>query len=147
MNARQREKTINPVNQRRILVVDDEPLNRKLFALTLSKRGYHVEQASDGYNGFVLAHDHQPDLIVMDVRMPKLSGLEVARTLKESVYTKDIPLVIATAFLIDEAALRDSKCDGYMTKPFAIKDFIKLIDSLIEHSPPRDRDRPMAAAS
>ena len=132
---------------RRILVVDDEPLNMKLFALTLSRRGYEVVQASDGYNGFVLAHDHQPDLIVMDVRMPKLSGLEVARTLKESAFTKDIPLVIATAFLIDEATLRESKCDGYLTKPFVIKDFISLIESLLEAKPQREAEPPLAVAS
>jgi len=132
MSSKPRDKHAKPVNQRRILVVDDEPLNMKLFALTLSKRGYEVVQAADGYHGFVLAHDNQPHLIVMDVRMPQLSGLEVARTLKESIHTKDIPLVIATAFLIDEAALRDSKCDGYLPKPFVIKDFISLVDSLID---------------
>jgi two-component system cell cycle response regulator DivK len=140
MNTRQRSKRGDPVGQRRILVIDDEPLNRKLFALTLGKYGYQVVQAEDGFHGFVRAHDDRPDLIIMDVRMPNLSGLEVTRTLKESIHTKDIPVIIATAFLIDDATLRESKCDGYLPKPFAIEKFIDLIDSLIERQPVRERE-------
>lgn len=131
MNTKQQDKQIPPVEQRCILVVDDEPLNLKLFTLALKRRGYRVLEAADAFHGFVMAHDQHPDLIIMDVRLPKLSGLEVTRTLKESVHTKDIPIVIATAFLIDDAALRESKCDSYMPKPFRVKDFLALIESLI----------------
>ena len=123
------------VNQRCVLIVDDEPLNLKLFALTLTRRGYRVLQATDGFQAFVLAHDGRPDLIVMDVQLPEISGLEITRTLKNSVHTKEIPIVIATAFLIDEENLRESGCDGYITKPYAMKDFIELIESLIERNP------------
>src|SRR6266851_7359013 len=123
-------------DQRCILVVDDEPLNLKLFNLTLIKRGYRVLQASDGYHGFVLAHDGRPDLIIMDVQLPGISGLEVTRALKDSIYTQNIPIVIATAFILDEERLRESGCDGYITKPYAMKDFIDLIESLIDRNPP-----------
>src|SRR4029079_691203 len=95
-------------------------------------------QAADGYNGFVLAHDKQPDLIIMDVRMPKLSGLEVARTLTESVYTKDIPLIIATPFAVDDETLSECKCDGYLRKPFILKEFIDLVESLIDQASLRE---------
>src|SRR5438552_14325713 len=98
-NARNTKNT-GPVDQRCILVVDDEPLNLKLFNLTLIKRGYRVLQASDGYHGFVLAHDGRPDLIVMDVQLPGISGLEVTRALKDSIYTQNITIVIATAFIL-----------------------------------------------
>src|SRR5216684_1892154 len=125
----------NSADQRCILVIDDEPLNLKLFNLTLIKRGYRVLQASDGYHGFVLAHDGRPDLIVMDVQLPGISGLEVTRALKDSVHTQNIPVVIATAFIIDEEKLRESRCNGYMTKPYAMKDFIALIESLIDRDP------------
>jgi two-component system cell cycle response regulator DivK len=125
----------NSTDQRCILVVDDEPLNLKLFNLTLIKRGYRVLQASDGYHGFVLAHDGRPDLIIMDVQLPGISGLEVTRALKDSVHTQNIPVVIATAFIIDEEKLRESRCNGYMTKPYAMKDFITLIESLIVPNP------------
>jgi two-component system cell cycle response regulator DivK len=128
-------KNRGPVDQRCILIVDDEPLNMKLFTLTLIRRGYRVLQASDGYHAFVLAHEGRPDLIVMDVQLPEISGLEITRTLKDSIHTRDIPIVIATAFLIDKEELRDSGCDGYITKPYAMKDFIELIGSLIERSP------------
>jgi two-component system cell cycle response regulator DivK len=124
-----------PANQRCVLIVDDEPLNLKLFTLTLTKRGYRVLQASNGYHAFVLAHDGRPDLIVMDVQLPEISGLEVTRTLKDSFHTNNIPIVIATAFIIDEGKLRESGCDGYITKPYAMKDFIDLIESLIERNP------------
>ncbi|SRR6266536_2787849 len=126
--------TDRPVDQRCILVVDDEPLNLKLFTLTLIRRGYRVLQATHGYQGFVLAHDCRPDLIVMDVQLPEISGLEVTRTLKDSIHTQSIPIVIATAFLIDEEKLRESGCDGYITKPYAMNDLIELIGSLIERS-------------
>ena len=133
-NARNTKNT-GPVDQRCVLVVDDEPVNLKLFTLTLIRRGYRVLQASDGYHAFVLAHDGRPDLIVMDVQLPQISGLEITRTLKDSIYTQNIPIVIATAFIIDEEKLRESGCDGYITKPYAMKDFIGLIGSLIERNP------------
>src|SRR5712691_9906915 len=95
-------KNPGPIDQRCILIVDDEPLNLKLFALTLIRRGYRVLQASDAYRALALAHDSRPDLIVMDVQLPEISGLDVTRTLKSSIHTRNIPIVIATAFLIDE---------------------------------------------
>jgi two-component system cell cycle response regulator DivK len=118
-------------NRRKILVVDDEPMNMKLFTLTLNKRGYNVLQAADGFHGFVLANDELPDLIVMDVRMPLLSGLQVTRSLKDSSYTRNIPVLIATAFLIDEEELRESGCDAYIAKPFATRKFLGAVDSLL----------------
>ena len=90
-------KNTEPVDQRCILIVDDEPLNLKLFNLTLMKRGYRVLQATTGYHGFVLAHDGRPDLIIMDVQLPEISGLEVTRTLKDSTHTKKIPIVSPVA--------------------------------------------------
>jgi CheY-like chemotaxis protein len=134
-------------NRPRILIIDDEPLNMKLFTLTLNRRGYRVLQASDGYQGFVLAHDSRPDLIVMDVQLPSLSGLDVTQALKDSIHTRDIPIVIMTAFLIDDEELRKSRCDGYMPKPFIIKDFVKLIETLIECSPHQGRNALTAAVA
>ena len=135
METGQNIENTGHVNQRCVLIVDDEPLNLKLFALTLMRHGYRVLQAADGFQGFILAHDGRPDLIVMDVQLPEISGLEITRTLKNSVHTKNIPIVIATAFLIDEEKLRETGCDGYITKPYAMKDFIQLIESLIERNP------------
>jgi len=135
MEIKRGDRNKDSIDQRCVLIVDDEPLNLKLFTLTLIKQGYRVLQATDGYHGFVLAHDDLPDLIIMDVQLPKISGLEITRTLKDSAHTQNIPIVIATAFLIDEEELRESGCDGYMTKPFAMKDFIGLIEALIGRKP------------
>lgn len=118
-------------SRKKILVVDDEPLNMKLFALTLNKRGYEVLQASNGFHAFVLANEELPDLIVMDVRMPHLSGLQVTRSLKDSDHTQKIPVLIATAFLIDEEELRASGCDGYITKPFPTRKFVDAVNALL----------------
>jgi CheY-like chemotaxis protein len=104
----------------------------KLFALTLSRRGYRVLQATNGYHAFVKAHDDRPDLIIMDVRLPTLSGLEVTRTLKSSVNTREIPIIVSTAYLIDEEELRESRCDAHIIKPFVMSEFINLIDSVLK---------------
>lgn len=134
MSSKERGKRGEPGDRGSILIIEDEPLNMKIFALTLAKHGYRVLQAADGYHGFVMACDNNPDLIVMDVRLPGVSGLEVTRALKNSIYTRDIPIIVATAFLIEEAALRESGCDGYIPKPFAMREFIGLVDSLVAKS-------------
>jgi two-component system, cell cycle response regulator DivK len=131
MSANQLKLAESP---KKILIVDDEPLNMKLFALTLNKRGYSVLQASDGFHAFVLANDELPDLIVMDVRMPHLSGLQVTRSLKDSDHTQNIPVLIATAFLIDEEELRASGCDAYIAKPFATRKFVDAVSALLKQA-------------
>ena len=85
-------KKTHPVDQRCILIVDDEPLNLKLFTITLIRQGYRVLQATDGYKGFVLAHDGRPDLIIMDIQLPGISGLEVTRMIKNNIHTRGIYL-------------------------------------------------------
>ncbi len=114
-----------------VLVVDDEPLNMKLFTLMLARRGYRVLEACDGYQGLDLARRERPDVIIMDVQLPGVSGLEVTRLLKDDPKTRDIPVIIATAFLIEEEDLLKSGCDGYMPKPFVMSQFVKLIGSLV----------------
>ena len=132
---------------KKILVVDDEPLNMKLFALTLNKRGFDVLQASNGFHAFVLANEELPDLIVMDVRMPNLSGLQVTRSLKDSSHTKKIPVLIATAFLIDEEELRQSGCDAFISKPFATRNFVDTVNSLLNDAGAGDAaEKPLASA-
>jgi two-component system, cell cycle response regulator DivK len=121
-------------NRKKILVVDDEPLNMKLFALTLNKRGYEVLQASNGFHAFVIANDELPDLIVMDVRMPNLNGLQVTRSLKDNNHTRKIPVLIATAFLIDEEELKESGCDAYIAKPFATRKFVDAVNALLNEA-------------
>src|SRR5215207_4915955 len=93
-----------------VLIVDDDPLNLKLFSVILAARGYRVLQAIEGYRGIDLAHEEQPDLIIMDVQLPGISGLAITRALKTEHSTSAIPIIIATAFLIEEEELRASGC-------------------------------------
>src|SRR5437773_7293593 len=100
MESCQNIENTGPVNQRCVLIVDDEPLNLKLFALTLMRHGYRVLQAADGFQAFILAHDRCPDLIVMDVQLPEISCLEITCSLKNSTQTKDIHIMFVSAIII-----------------------------------------------
>jgi two-component system cell cycle response regulator DivK len=114
-----------------ILIVDDDDLNRKLFGALLGARGYRIVQAADGSRAIDLAHQEQPDLVIMDVQMPGISGIEATLALKSDHNTSAIPVIVTTAFLIEEDELRASGCDAYMTKPFASSDFMTLVESFV----------------
>jgi two-component system cell cycle response regulator DivK len=133
-------------NHKTILIVDDDALNLKLFSVILAARGYRVLQASDGPRGIDLANQERPDLVIMDVQLPGISGIEATQVLKRDCNTWAIPVIVATAFLIEEDELRESGCDACMTKPFASSEFIALIESFFERSTARqpvlNLDRP-----
>ena len=117
-----------------ILIVEDNPLNMKLFSAMVAAQGYGVLQAGDGLFGLELARREHPDLIIMDVDLPGISGLEATRLLKADAETRDIPIVITTAYEYDDE-IRASGCDGYMSKPISVADFVGLIDSLMAQDP------------
>ena len=117
-----------------ILIVEDNALNMKLFSAMVAAQGYGVLQAGDGSGGVDLAHREHPDLIIMDVDLPGISGLEATRLLKADPTTRDIPIVITTAYEYDDE-IRASGCDGYMSKPISVADFVGLIDSLMAQDP------------
>ena len=117
-----------------ILIVEDNPLNMKLFSAMVAAQGYGVLQAGDGLFGLELARREHPDLIIMDVDLPGISGLEATRLLKADPGTCDIPIIITTAYEYDDE-IRASGCDGYMSKPISVADFVALIDSLMAENP------------
>ena len=117
-----------------ILIVEDNPLNMKLFSAMIAAQGYDVLQAGDGLRGVDLARQEHPDLIIMDVDLPGISGLEATRLLKADAETRDIPIIITTAYTYDDE-IRASGCDGYMSKPISVADFVELIDSLMAQDP------------
>ena len=102
--------------ERRVLIVEDNPLNMKLFAAMLTAEGYRVLEAPDGPSGLDLAHRRHPDLIVLDVKLPGMSGLEVAQSLKAAPDTADIPILATSAFTAPEdiERVRAAGCDGFM---------------------------------
>jgi two-component system, cell cycle response regulator DivK len=122
----------NPDPGQCVLIVDDDALNLKLFATSLTRRGYRVLLAMDGRRGIDLACRERPDLIMMDVQLPDMSGLEATRTLKSNDDTRDIPVMITTAFLIDSEELRKSGCDGFLAKPFSAPQLMSLMASLMQ---------------
>ena len=103
----------------RVLVVDDNPTNLKLAADVLRFDGYDVATAADAADAITAIEARQPDLILMDVQMPRIDGLTLTRRLKAEAATKDIVIVALTssAMLGDEEKARQAGCDGYITKP------------------------------
>jgi two-component system, cell cycle response regulator DivK len=122
--------------RRNVLIVEDNPLNMKLFEAIVASQGWHVLQATDGPQALKLAHAHRPDLIIMDIGLPGISGLAVAQSLKAADDTHDIPIIMTTAYEQQDLDndLRNSGCDEFMSKPIAVDAFRCLCKSLIERS-------------
>jgi two-component system cell cycle response regulator DivK len=114
---------------RRILVVEDNELNMKLLNDVLEAHGYDVLSTGEGAVALEWAKQYQPDLILMDLQLPDMSGLEVTRQLKADEATRRIPVVAVTAFAMagDEKKARDNGCDAYVAKPIVLRDFLNLI--------------------
>ena len=120
-----------------VLIVEDNALNMKLFSAMVDSQGYHVLQASDGRSALDLAHRLHPNLIIMDLQLPDMSGLEVTRSLKAEAATRDIAIIATTAYALrgDEEKIQASGCDGYMAKPIAVTELLDLIEALIARAP------------
>ncbi|MEM1390944.1 MAG: response regulator [Pseudomonadota bacterium] len=116
-----------------VLIVEDNPLNMRLFTDLLEVSGYGVLQCIDGRTVNKLAIEKQPDLIIMDIQLPEVSGLDITRWLKDDERTRDIPVLAVTAFAMrtDEERVREAGCEDYLSKPIQIQSFIKTVDSLI----------------
>ncbi len=117
---------------RTVLVVEDHDLNRKLFHDVLEAGGYNVLQAKDGMEGWRIAREQRPDLIVMDIQLPEVSGLKVAKWLKDDETLKSIPVIAITAFAMDghEEKIRGGGCDAYIVKPISIPSFLQTVERL-----------------
>ena len=116
-----------------ILIVEDNELNMKLFNDLLQANGYGTIQTMDGREAIGLAREHQPDLILMDIQLPEISGLEITRMLKTDNDLKNIPVVAVTAFAMkgDEEKILKGGCEGYIAKPISIPKFLETISSFL----------------
>ena len=121
------------ITRRCVLIVEDNALNMKLFSAMISAQDCEVLQAENGSRALELARRRHPDLIIMDLQLPDMSGLEVTRALKAAADTREIPVIATTAFTTssDEAASRASGCDAFMAKPIAISEFLELVETLL----------------
>ena len=115
---------------RKVLIVEDNVLNMKLFKDLLEARGYTALQATDGLAALQMARLHRPDLILMDIQLPEVSGLEATQRLKADEELRSIPIVAVTAFAMrgDEEKVRQAGCDGYITKPISIDPFMQAVE-------------------
>ena len=118
---------------KRILIVEDNELNMKLFNDVLSSQGYETVQTRDGNEAQSLARAHAPDLILMDIQLPKVSGLDVIKWLKDDPRTATIPVIAVTAFAMkgDEDNIRASGCEDYISKPISLVKFLETIRTYI----------------
>jgi len=118
---------------KRILVVEDNPLNMKLLRDVLEAHGYETIATGEGGAALPLASEHQPDLILMDLQLPDISGFDAVRQLKDHAPTRAIPVVAVTAFAMtgDERKALMSGCDGYVAKPISLRKFIEVVERFI----------------
>jgi two-component system cell cycle response regulator DivK len=117
-----------------VLIIEDNELNMKLFADLLRAQGYEVLQSGEGVHGFQLAREHSPDLVVMDIQLPVISGLEITRWMKEDPELAHIPVVAVTAFAMkgDETRILEGGCEAYIAKPISVAAFLEIIRRLLE---------------
>ncbi len=119
---------------KKILIVEDNELNMKLFCDLLEAHDYDTIPTRNGMSALDLAHEHRPDLILMDIQLPEVSGLEVTKWLKEDDQLKSIPVVAVTAFAMkgDEEKIREGGCEAYIAKPISVAHFLQTIKELVE---------------
>jgi CheY-like chemotaxis protein len=122
---------------RTILIVEDEPQNRKLFRDVLQYRGYTVLEAMDGREGIALAREHLPDLVLMDIQMPVMDGIEATRILKQDDTTRQINVVALTANAMpgDREKIIEAGCHDYISKPFRLHAFLEKIKKYLPEDP------------
>jgi two-component system, cell cycle response regulator DivK len=113
-----------------ILIVEDNELNMRLLNDVLEAHGYAIIKTGNGEEAIELARREQPDVILMDIQLPDISGLEATRRLKEDPSTRSIPIIAVTAFAMsgDEKRIRDSGADAYVPKPIMLQPFLGLLE-------------------
>jgi two-component system, cell cycle response regulator DivK len=116
-----------------ILIVEDNELNMKLFRDLLEAHGYRTLQTRNGIDAIALARRHRPDLIVMDIQLPEVSGLDVTKWLKEDESLRQIPIIAVTAFAMkgDEERIREGGCEAYVSKPISVSRFLETIRQFV----------------
>jgi two-component system cell cycle response regulator DivK len=118
-----------------VLIVEDNPANMKFATFLLESAGHTVLSATDAEVGLTLARDEQPDLILMDIQLPGMDGLEACAQLKRDDATRAIPVIALTALAMkgDEERIRAAGCDGYIAKPMRYKEFLQTIGAQLAH--------------
>jgi two-component system cell cycle response regulator DivK len=116
-----------------VLIVEDNELNMKLFNDLLEAHGYVTIQTKSGVEAVELARRHRPNLILMDIQLPEVSGLEVTQWLKDDDELRTIPIVAITAFAMkgDEEKIRQGGCEAYLSKPISVAKFLETVRNYV----------------
>jgi two-component system, cell cycle response regulator DivK len=116
-----------------VLIVEDNELNMKLFNDLVETRGCSIIQTRSGVEAVDLARRHRPDLILMDIQLPEVSGLQVTQWIKDDDQLKSIPIIAVTAFAMkgDEEKIRQGGCEAYLSKPISVGKFLETIDKFL----------------
>jgi two-component system cell cycle response regulator DivK len=119
--------------RKKVLIVEDNDLNMKLFNDLLVAHGYGTLQTKNGVEALALARQHRPDLILMDIQLPQVSGLQVTRWIKEDADLRTIPIIAVTAFAMkgDEEKMRDGGCEAYIAKPISVTSFLRTVERFL----------------
>jgi two-component system cell cycle response regulator DivK len=123
------DSTVAPSRWKKVLIVEDNDLNMKLFNDLLEAQGYHTLLTGDGVEALKLAREHRPDLILMDIQLPEISGLEVVKWLKKDDALRTIPVIAVTAFAMkgDEEKMLAGGCEAYLAKPISVAGFLHTV--------------------
>ncbi|CAO3377973.1 two-component system cell cycle response regulator DivK [Azospirillum brasilense] len=118
---------------KRVLIVEDNELNMKLFHDLLEAHGYATLQTRNGMDALSIAREHRPDLILMDIQLPEVSGLEVTRWIKDDPELAGIPIIAVTAFAMkgDEEKIREGGCEDYIAKPISVTKFLQAVQKFL----------------
>ncbi len=130
----QQQKPAKEIMSKTILIVEDNELNMKLFNDLLQAHGYNTLQAKDGRVVIEMTRKNRPDLILMDIQLPEVSGLEITKMLKADDDLCGIPVVAVTAFAMkgDEQKIRSGGCDGYIAKPISVASFLQTVSRFLD---------------
>ena len=131
-DAKPEVDTDRPV-RKKVLIVEDNDLNMKLFNDLLVAHGYGTLQTKDGVEALALARQHRPDLILMDIQLPEVSGLQVTQWIKGDADLRMIPVIAVTAFAMkgDEEKMRNGGCEAYIAKPISVMSFLQTVERFL----------------
>jgi two-component system cell cycle response regulator DivK len=121
------------MSQKTILYVEDNEFNRKIVRQLLARTSYRLTEAVDGEEGVALAQAARPDLILMDVQLPRLSGLDATRRLRADPRTADVPIIVVTSFALsgDDVKAREAGATAYLAKPYSPRDLLAKIRQIL----------------
>jgi len=132
-----------------VLVIEDNPQNMLLICGVLGSAGYHVWQANRGMQGWKLAQEHRPDLILLDIQLPDVSGLEIVKWLRDSEELNSTPVIAVTAFAMvgDKEKMLSAGCDAYISKPYSVRDLLEVLNLYVPLSTNTNTVKTSRAAS